>query len=255
MMPVSLQTVNIIALAWIGVGLVTLPFLLKFTAPYGRHSRSNWGPMISNRLGWVIMETPSLLIFAGLFLFGPSGKTAAMWVMFGLWAGHYTYRSLIFPFRTRTKGKKMPLVISFSAVFFNLVNAGLNGYFLGFLADRYNNAWLTDPRFITGIVIFATGVAINQVADQRLLNLRRGGQGGYSIPRGWLFNYISCPNFFGEIIEWTGFAILAWNLPALSFAAWTALNLLPRAMDHHKWYKQTFEDYPKSRKAVIPFLV
>jgi hypothetical protein len=48
---------------------------------------------------------------------------------------------------------------------------------------------------------------------------------------------------------------MAWNLPAFSFALWTAVNLIPRALDHHRWYLKTFPDYPKERKAVIPFLV
>jgi hypothetical protein len=28
--------------------------------------------------------------------------------------------------------------------------------------------------------------------------------------------------------------------------------LLPRAISHHKWYKEEFEDYPKERKIIIP---
>lgn len=32
-------------------------------------------------------------------------------------------------------------------------------------------------------------------------------------------------------------------------------NLAPRAYSHHLWYKKTFsENYPKSRKALIPFI-
>ena len=56
----------------------------------------------------------------------------------------------------------------------------------------------------------------------------------------------------GEIIEWSGFALMCWNLPALSFAVWTAANLIPRALSHHAWYRRTFPDYPPGRKAVIP---
>ncbi|MCK9399654.1 MAG: 3-oxo-5-alpha-steroid 4-dehydrogenase [Bacteroidales bacterium] len=150
----------------------------------------------------------------------------------------------------------MPILIMLSAVFFNLINAGLNGYWLGFIAPAYPENWMTDPRFILGGIIFIGGFIINQAADKKLIGLRKGGKMGYFIPRGGLFNYISCPNFFGEIIEWSGFALMAWNLPALSFAVWTAANLIPRALDHHKWYKSCFkEEYPKSRKAVIPFLI
>ena len=253
-MHITPETFNILVISWIAVAVLTFLLLLKITAPYGRHSQNNWGPMISNRLGWVIMEIPSLVVFAWLFLAGGSVKSAPMWVLFALWVGHYFNRSIIFPFRTKTKGKKMPVVIMFSAVFFNLVNASLNGYFLGFMATGYDSSWLTDPRFILGGVVFIAGFSINQLADKKLLALRKPGQQGYVIPRGWLFDYISCPNFFGEIIEWTGFAIMAWNLPAFSFAVWTALNLLPRGWDHHKWYKRNFDDYPVNRKAVIPFL-
>jgi len=249
-------TIQYIAIAWTVVALVMFPILLKIPQPYGRHSKKNWGPVIDNKLGWIIMESPSFFIFVGLVFFGPSTPSTVIWILLSLWAIHYFNRSFIFPFRTKTKGKKMPVIIMFSAIFFNLVNAGLNGYWLGFVTPPYPENWLTDPRFIAGAMVFITGFIINQYADKKLIGLRRGGKSGYFIPRGGLFNYISCPNFFGEIVEWTGFAIMAWNLPALSFAVWTAANLIPRALDHHKWYKGYFkEEYPKKRKALIPFVV
>jgi steroid 5-alpha reductase family enzyme len=249
-------TIQYIAAIWIGMAVVLFPFLLRITPPYGRHSKKNWGPMIGNKAGWIIMEFPSLLIFTVLILVGPNKPSSVVWVLFSLWAIHYFNRSVIFPLRTKTKGKQMPVIIMLSAVFFNLVNAGLNGYWLGFAAPAYPEGWLSDPRFILGGIIFISGFIINQMADKKLISLRKGGDKSYYIPKGGLFNYISCPNFFGEIVEWSGFAIMAWNLPALSFAVWTAANLIPRALDHHKWYKNHFKDkYPKNRKAVIPFIV
>ena len=252
----DVATIQYLAIAWILVAIITFPFLLKITAPYGRHSKKDWGLMIDNKLGWILMESPSFIIFVGLVLFGSAAHSSVVWVLLSLWAIHYFNRSFIFPLRTKTKGKRMPVIIMFSAIFFNLINASLNGYWLGFVAPPYPEDWLTDPRFIIGGLIFITGFLINQFADKKLINLRKGGKSGYFIPRGGLFNYISCPNFFGEMVEWTGFAIMAWNLPALSFAVWTAANLIPRAIDHHKWYKNYFKDeYPKSRKAVIPLVV
>jgi hypothetical protein len=96
---------------------------------------------------------------------------------------------------------------------------------------------------------------INQKADNMLIALRTPGETGYKIPTGWLFEKISCPNLFGELIEWLGFAILCWNLPAFSFFIWTSANLIPRAISHHKWYRQQFADYPADRKAIFPFSV
>ena len=250
----SASTIEYLAIIWIIIAILVFPVLLKITAPYGRHTTSKWGPMIDNKLGWILMEVPSLIIFITLVLTGSNSFTKPLWVLFGIWAIHYFNRSIIFPLRTRTKGKKMPVLIVIAAVFFNLVNASLNGYWLGHVGPEYPDSYLLDPRFIIGAVIFMAGFMINQFADKKLIGLRKGGKQGYFIPRGGLFNYISCPNHFGEIIEWTGFAVMAWNYPATSFAVWTAANLIPRAMSHHKWYKNYFKDYPKNRKAVIPFL-
>ena len=250
-----ITTLNIVAIVWTLLALAIVPQQLKVTAPYGRHTRSGWGPMISNQLGWCLMELVSLVVFAELFLAGPAEKTAPMWVFFALWCAHYVNRSLIFPWRTHTRGKTMPLAIAGSAAAFNIVNAGLNGLFLGWAGASYPVEWLADPRFILGLAIFLVGAGINLWSDNRLIGLRRSGERGYVIPRGGLFDRISCPNHFGEIVEWSGFALMCWNLPALSFAIWTAANLIPRAMSHHGWYKRTFADYPQSRRAVIPGLL
>ena len=108
---------------------------------------------------------------------------------------------------------------------------------------------------IAFILLFLFGFIINIQSDNYLLSLRKPGESGYSIPKGRWFGLVSCPNHFGEILEWTGFALMAWNLPAFSFAVWTAANLIPRAISHHKWYHAHFEHYPADRKAVIPYLV
>jgi 3-oxo-5-alpha-steroid 4-dehydrogenase 1 len=248
----TLTTYHYVVAFWIVLALALVPLQLKVTAPYGRHTRKGWGPMIDNRWGWFWMEIVSPLVFGGFFLAGPIEKTAPMWLFFALWMAHYFNRSIIFPLRTRTGGKKMPLSIALSAAFFNLINGSLNGYWLGFLAPSYPADWLATPIAILGLLVFLVGMAINVQSDHILIHLRKPGEQGYKIPTGGLFKWVSCPNHFGEIIEWTGFAILCWNLPALSFAIWTAANLIPRALSHHQWYQTKFDDYPEKRKAVIP---
>ena len=244
---------NIAVLAWTGLALVLFPIQLFVTAPYGRHIHGGWGVRIPNRLGWFVMECVSLGVFDVLFLTGSASKTAPVWIFFALWTAHYANRSLIYPWRTRTRGKSMPVAIAASAIAFNVVNAGLNGYFLGTLAD-YPKSWLADPRFVAGLLLFVTGALTNIWADDRLISLR-SATAEYAIPRGGLFERVSCPNLSGEIVEWCGFALMCWSLPALSFAVWTAANLIPRALSHHRWYREKFAGYPRTRKAVIPFLL
>ena len=251
----SVNTFNLIVIIWIGFALLLFPFLLKVTAPYGRHSKSNWGSMINNRWGWLIMEVPSLLLVL-FFMIGNSNYSNVLALTaFLLWVGHYSHRAVIFPFRIHTKGKKMPIVIMLFAVFFNLVNGSINGFWLAYLVPDFTLTGITLMRFIAGIAMFVSGFVINQYHDRILIRLGKSSLNGYEIPRGGLFKYISCPNFFGEIIEWAGFALLCWSLPSLAFLIWTIVNLVPRALDHHKWYRSHFTDYPVGRMAILPKLL
>jgi len=250
----SNSTFYFIVYVWIAIALVIFPVVIRIIAPYGRHTTKKWGLLINNMLGWIIMESPALLVFAGFFLFGSATHNLVTWIFFGLWMVHYINRTLIFPFRLRTKGKKMPLAIVFMALGFNFVNGFINGYYLGSLAS-YPVSWMTDPRFIFGIVMFLGGMTVNWQSDNILIRLRKPGQTGYIIPQKGFFRLISCPNHFGEMIEWFGFAMMTWCTPALAFAIWTVVNLLPRALHHHRWYKATFPDYPPNRKALIPFIL
>jgi protein-S-isoprenylcysteine O-methyltransferase Ste14 len=104
------------------------------------------------------------------------------------------------------------------------------------------------------VALFFAGLAVNWQADRILRELRRPGETGYKIPVGGLYGLVSCPNYLGEILEWTGWALATWSLPGLMFAVWTAANLVPRARANHKWYRETFSDYPPKRKAVLPLL-
>ncbi|MEO8768788.1 MAG: DUF1295 domain-containing protein [Ferruginibacter sp.] len=251
---ISWHSFLVFSYSWIILAVIVFFLLLFVTAPYGRHSSVKWGPMISNRIAWVIMEIPVLVVLLTLVLPFIYLLDVASWIMLSLFCLHYFNRVFVFPFRLHTKGKKMPLMIVASAVFFNIVNGFSIGYYFVHFAN-YDSDWLSDPRFLVGIALFFTGMHINWKADNILIHLREPGETHYMIPQKWLFDYISCPNLFGELVEWLGFAILCWNLPALCFLIWTAANLIPRAISHHKWYKDKFSNYPSTRKAIIPFVL
>jgi hypothetical protein len=248
------SALNLIALGWIGVAAIVFASLLRTVAPYGRHARPGWGPAIPAMAGWVVMETASLGAIVALFVAsGPTLNRVAR-VFFWAWVFHYAHRSFIYPLRARQRGKTMPVSVALMAVTFNAVNAGLNGWWFFFVLDR-DASWFVDPRFLVGAALFAAGFALNVQSDSILFGLRRPGETGYRIPHGGGFSYVSCPNYLGEIVEWCGFALAAWSLPALSFAAWTAVNLVPRALAHHRWYLERFPAYPRDRKAIVPFVL
>lgn len=249
-------TLQWICYAWIAIAVAVFFTMFFITAPFGRHTSDKWGAMIDNKLGWFIMELPSFAIMAGFLLFGDLSFADLRWVLFALWLLHYANRTFVYPLRIKATEKRMPVFIVLSAISFNLMNAGLNGYYLGQVATvgTYDAGWVLSWRTMTGALLFVIGMAINLRSDEYLIHLRKPGETGYKIPRGGLFEWVSSPNLFGEIVEWSGFALMAWNLPATTFMVWTLANLVPRAKNHHDWYLRTFPDYPRDRRVVFPYL-
>jgi 3-oxo-5-alpha-steroid 4-dehydrogenase 1 len=242
------------AYAMLALAAVTLAALSLVTAPYGRHVRGGWGPTVPSRLGWVIMESPAVLAFTASYLLGHHRAGVAPLALLALWLTHYVHRAFVFPLTIRATGKRMPVAIAAMGFTFNGFNAWINARWISELG-AYPARWLVDPRFVTGVAVFFVGLSINVRADRRLMALRSPGETGYRIPRGGLYEYVSSPNYLGEIVEWLGWALATWSLPGLAFAVYTMANLGPRALQHHAWYRRTFPDYPPRRRALLPFLL
>lgn len=238
------------------VAVATFPVLFFITAPYGRHTRKGFGPSLRSTVGWVLMEAPAPLVFGACFLLGDRKASPESWIFLALWELHYIHRAFVFPFRRRGGQRDMPLAIAASGFVFNCLNGYLNGRYLFSFSPPHlaSGAWTSDIRFYAGIAVFLAGYAINLHADRVLFALRKPGETGYKIPHGGLYEFISSPNYFGEMVEWFGWALLTWSPAGLIFAVWTVANLLPRARAHHRWYKEQFDDYPKERKVIVPLL-
>jgi len=243
-----------VALGGLGLAVGVFVALFFVTAPYGRHLRRGWGPLIPTLFGWILMESPSVLSFAVYFAVGTVPKNLPILLFFALWELHYIHRAFIYPLTIRDGRKKMPVAVMLMGLGFNLVNAFANGRYLFSLSGGYPQRWLRDPRFLAGITLFLAGFVVNRWADLALRGLRKPGETGYRIPYGSLFRWVSCPNYLGEIVEWSGWALATWSLPGLAFAVWTFANLAPRARSHHSWYHDSFPDYPQERKALIPWI-
>jgi 3-oxo-5-alpha-steroid 4-dehydrogenase 1 len=239
--------------ALVAVGVV--PYLLLRPAPYGKHGRPGWGPVVPAKIAWILMEAPSPLGMVSLYLLGTRSGDALSLIFLGLWLLHYAYRAFVFPLLLPSSSRPMPLVVLAAGASFNIVNAYINGCWLFFLGPPRSLAWLASARFVAGAILFFGGLALHVLADRALRRLKRSRPGDYSAPHGPLFRFVSCPNYFGEIVEWCGFALCTWSPGGLLFAVWTAANLVPRAIHHHRWYREHFPDYPRLRRAVIPFLL
>jgi len=224
------------------------------TAPYGRHFREGWGPTIPSRTSWFFMELPALVVIAGVVLFDERRASAIALVLLGLWEMHYLYRTCLFPLLMKDTDKRFPLLLTLFAAVFNTLNGYANGHSLAGFSLEPGAGLIPAVRVGLGMALFFAGFVTHVRADSELRSLRENGETGYKIPRGGLFEYVASPNYFGEIVEWTGWALATWSLPGLAFALFTMANLVPRAHANRSWYMDTFPDYPRERKRVIPFV-
>ena len=239
-------------ITWFFLCLAAGFYLLFKTAPYGRYLRDGWGVQVPSRLGWILFESPPVFLMIIFFiLYSDQGWVQIIFL--SIWLSHYINRSLIWPLKVKISGKPMPLLIILLALGFNAINVYLQGNWI-FVYGEYSISWLTSKPFMAGLIIFFIGMYINITSDNILIALRKNNQEEYSIPKGFLFNKISSPNYLGEMIEGLGWAVMTWSFAGLVFFFWTVANLLPRAISNHKWYKKEFPEYPSERNAIIPYL-
>jgi len=244
---------NALLIGWLLIAVAVFFILMFVPAPYGRLTRSGWGPRLPSWLNWAVMEAPAAIVFTGVFLTAPNHSSQA-WSFFLLWNVHYVYRGGVYPWLVRNS-RPVPLTITLSGCGFNVMNGYLQAVSLFGFETRLPDAWLESPTFLLGAALFVAGFSIHLQADAQLRRLRQTLGSGYHVPCGGLFRWVSCPNYFGELLEWIGWAILTWSWSGLVFAIWTAANLIPRSIASHRWYGTHFANYPTERRAILPFVL
>lgn len=254
--------------SWVIIGLSPVVFLiLHFIRPstYGKlhKSKSNYfGPLVNARLCWFLFESPNwisvlLLGFrkhyskAGCSAF--SGINTSNRILLALFFAHYLHRSVVYPYRM-SPTSQFPMGMLLFTIPYTITNGYLQSQAL-FRFSRYPENYITCSQCVVGLVIMFTGFWIGSTSDATLVRLKRQRK-GYQIPQGGMFELVSCPHYFGEIVEWVGYAIARADLAAFCFALWTAANLVPRAIQQHEWYHAEFgRRYPAHRRAVFPFIL
>ena len=254
-MNIDISTYHHVLWAMAFMGLFVFVTLYFVDAGYGKFRSNKWGYSINNKLGWVLMECPALIPIAYTIVALTPSALAILFM--SLYALHYVYRSFIFP--ALLKGNsKMPLAITAMGATFNFTNSTLLcASVVAFPKESYTDicSYAGNWNFWLGIVLFFMGMYTHMKADDTIRNLRKPGDTNHYLPKGGLFDYVTSANYFGELLEWTGFAILLCNPAAWMFVWWTAANLVPRAHAINKKYRAEFgNEQVGKRKRVIPFI-
>lgn len=248
---------NLLLLIMSALAVVVFVCLFFVDAGYGKFYTRKWGPAISNRTGWVLMESPVFIAMLVLCLCSERREDPIRLLFLIIFEIHYFHRAFIFPSRIKSESK-MPFSIIAMGMVFNTLNAIMQGGWLFYVspAGYYDGAWLLSPQFIVGLLVFAAGMAINIQSDNIIRNLRKPGDTRHYLPKGGMFKYVTSANYFGEFMEWVGFAVLTWSWAGAVFALWTFANLCPRAARIYDRYRSEFADEfdEKKLKRIIPFI-
>ncbi len=252
----SHQTFEILLWSMSTIAVVVFVSLFFVKAGYGIFRTAKWGLSLDNKIGWVIMEAPVFVVMLWLWASSPMRFDAAPLIFFLLFELHYFQRSFVFPFLMRGKSR-MPVAIVAMGVVFNLLNGFIQGEWLFYLAPTslYTTMWLTTPAFILGVIVFFLGMGINLHSDWVIRHLRRPGDTRHYLPQKGMYRFVTSGNYFGELVEWTGFAILTCSPAAWVFVLWTFANLAPRAHAIRSRYIEEFgREAVGKRKRIIPFI-
>ena len=144
-------------------------------------------------------------------------------------------------------------------IVFNVLNGIMQAGGLFYFApeELYTGSleYLLRPHALTGILLFLAGMFVNLHSDYVIRHLRKPGDTRHYLPSKGFYRYVTSANYFGELIEWTGFAILTASPAAWVFVWWTFANLVPRADAIYRHYRKEFGDGAVGkRKRIIPYI-
>ncbi len=254
---ISLETYNLFLWIMAAVAVVVFVALYFVEAGYGYLFNPKFGFPVPNRVAWVLMECPVFIVMALLWWMSDYALQTAPLVLFIIFQTHYFQRSFIFPLLIRGKSK-MPAGIMLMGMVFNTLNAVMQGGWIFYYGPErgYYDDWMSKPYIYIGIAVWLFGFITNLHSDYVIRHLRKPGDTKHYIPRGGMFRYVSSANYFGEFMEWVGFAIASWSWAGVVFALWTFANLGPRSASLYKRYEKEFgEEFTKlGRKRIIPFI-
>jgi len=225
------------------------------------------GPQISWKTVFMVEYLGPLLIYP-IFYLRPAiiyGKTSGAPILPVVhlacicWTFHYAKRLLETQFVHRFSNATMPRANIFK-------NSGYYWGFCAFVSYFINHPLYSSPglgwvQVAVGLVGFILSEMGNLSIHILLRNLRPPGTKvrKIPIPNGnpltQLFNYVSCPNYTYEAYAWFFFSMMTQSLPAFIFTIAGFIQMSLWAKNKHRQYKKDFASYPRSRTAIIPFLL
>ena len=120
-------------------------------------------------------------------------------------------------------------------------------------SDFFNHETYAFPKVAGYLYVFSE--LANYKTHCILRDLRPAGTKERKIPRGFGFDWVSCPNYFFEIMAWCAISSVTMSWSSWLFTAMGATQMWFWSVKKHRRYKKEFKDYPRERKILIPFVL
>ncbi|RCV09566.1 hypothetical protein SETIT_2G039800v2 [Setaria italica] len=208
--------------------------------------------LLPSRVGMLVIYAPALAAALASFFVPGAVEGARARILAAAVAVHFLKRVLEVLFVHRYSGS-MPLGTALLISSCYLFNG------MAMIYVQHLSHGLPEPAvdlLYPGVLAFAVGIAGNFYHHHLLSRLRADGgdKGHYKIPRGGLFELVTCPHYLFEIIGFFGFAMISQTAYALVVAVGTAAYLAGRSYTTRKWYAAKFEEFPARVRALVPYV-
>lgn len=131
----------------------------------------------------------------------------------------------------------------------------------GFDGQKFDDTFTSvEMCHVIGCILCLAGYVLQFSSLNILASLRKNSgkaaKEKHMMPRGGMFDLLSCPHMFAEVLVYVGITFVLWRHTEWLFVTtWVICNQVQVAVMNHKWYRETFKDYPLKRKAIFPFLL
>jgi len=251
-------------------GFGTIEYILLFfsiTMPFGVYYNESSGQnlayskfshleesktKISTRNAMLVLYTPALIFSVWWMqsqMVNQNGREFFLVIMCIL---HFLKRVVETLFLHRYSGEVAPY-ISIMIAFAYVQMAAARLYYQSLVPAAFYEGH--DNLLYVGLVLFFVGQMGNLYHHYLQTTWKRGKNLQYVVPHGGMFSLIACPHYFFEIIAFFGFSLVAQDLFGFLGTFGVIGNLFGRSVATSNYYRQKFkENYPSSRKHIIPYL-
>jgi len=240
-----------------GVQLMTVATVYsaetKHPTPYSKFAEESQrkSKTLPSRIGMLLIYSPGLAAAVWALVTGAGGMLDAPSIVSAMLFAHFLKRDLEVLFLHKYSGTTDLSTAGRISVFYFLWVVLINA------AVRTDEAAASGPGPLgLGVCLFILGTAGNFYHHWLLAQMRGSGaaSSGYSVPQGGLFDLVTMPHYFFELLAWYGIAAVANQLNVLLVAMGMTSYLCGRSVVTTRWYIKNVKGYPPDRRNIIPFI-